>query len=61
MRAKVKTLHVPYRGTSPSVTALLSGEVDLSYISYPVLKPLLEAGKFRPPRDNRSQENRIYA
>jgi tripartite-type tricarboxylate transporter receptor subunit TctC len=48
MRAKVKTLHVPYRGTSPSVTALLSGEVDLSYISYPVLKPLLQAGKFRP-------------
>jgi tripartite-type tricarboxylate transporter receptor subunit TctC len=47
MRAKVKTMHVPYRGTSPSLSALLSGEVDLSYCGVPVIMPHIQSGRLR--------------
>ena len=48
MRAKVNTMHVPYKGTSPSLTALLGGEVDLSYCSVPVILPHIQSGRLRP-------------
>jgi len=48
IRAKVKTVHVPYRGTSPSLTGLISGEVDLSYCSVPVIMPHIQSGRLRP-------------
>jgi len=48
LRAKVKTLHVPYKGTSPSLTALIGGEVDLSYSSVPPTLPHIKSGRLRP-------------
>ena len=48
IRAKVRTLHVPYRGTSPSLTALIGGEVGLSYAGVPVLLPHIQSGRLRP-------------
>lgn len=40
-------LHVPYKGTGPAVTALLSGEVDLYFTTVPAAVPLVRANKVR--------------
>jgi len=48
IRAKVRTVHVPYRGTAPSLTALVGGEVSLSYAGVPVLMPFIKSGRLRP-------------
>ena len=40
-------LHVPYKGTGPAVTALLSGEVDLYFTTVPAAVPLVKGGRVR--------------
>jgi tripartite-type tricarboxylate transporter receptor subunit TctC len=45
--AKVSLLHVPYKGTAPAVTALLAGEVALSFSSIPSVLPHIRAGRLR--------------
>ena len=40
-------VHVPYKGTGPAVTALLSGEVDLYFATVPAAMPLVSANKLR--------------
>jgi tripartite-type tricarboxylate transporter receptor subunit TctC len=39
--------HIPYRGTSQAVPALLGGHVQVLWASYPNLKAGVEAGKIR--------------
>lgn len=43
----VNIVHIPYKGTGPAVTALLSGEVDLYFATVPAALPLVEAKKLR--------------
>lgn len=38
-------VHVPYKGTGPAVTALLSGEVDLYFTTVPAAVPLVKGGR----------------
>jgi len=40
-------LHVPYKGSAPAVTALLGGEVNLSFDTLQVLAPQVRAGKVK--------------
>ncbi len=40
-------VHVPYKGTGPAVTALLSGEVDLNFTTVPAAVPLVKSGRVR--------------
>ena len=40
-------LHVPYKGTGPAVTALLSGEVGLYFTTVPAAVPLVKSGRVR--------------
>ena len=47
LRAKVKMLHVPYKGTSPSMTAVLSGEVDMTFTNIPAALPHIKSGRLR--------------
>jgi tripartite-type tricarboxylate transporter receptor subunit TctC len=47
LRAKVKMLHVPYKGTSPAMTAVLSGEVDMTFTNIPAALPHIKSGKLR--------------
>jgi tripartite-type tricarboxylate transporter receptor subunit TctC len=46
-RAGVDLLHVPYRGSAPSATALLSGEVDSGFLSPIEVLPHIRAGRLR--------------
>jgi tripartite-type tricarboxylate transporter receptor subunit TctC len=47
LRAKVITLHVPYKGTAPSLTALIGGEVDMSYSNIPATLTHIQSGRLR--------------
>ncbi|MBO1074527.1 Bug family tripartite tricarboxylate transporter substrate binding protein [Roseomonas marmotae] len=46
-RAGLDLLHVPYRGSAPSATALLSGETDSAFLSPVEAIPHLRAGRMR--------------
>ena len=48
LRTGVKTVHVPFRGTAPSLTALLSGEVELTFANIPAIAGFVKAGRRRP-------------
>jgi tripartite-type tricarboxylate transporter receptor subunit TctC len=45
--AKLKFLHVPYRGEAPGITALLQGEVDFIAATSGPITPRIKAGEFR--------------
>jgi tripartite-type tricarboxylate transporter receptor subunit TctC len=48
MLTGTRMLHVPYKGTSPALTAILSGETQASVIALPGAVPHLKSGKLRP-------------
>jgi tripartite-type tricarboxylate transporter receptor subunit TctC len=45
--AKVKFLHVPYRGSAPALQGLLAGDVDVMFDNLGVSLPLVEAGRLK--------------
>jgi tripartite-type tricarboxylate transporter receptor subunit TctC len=45
--AKVDIMHVPYKGTSPAITGVMGGQVQLMFNSMPAVYPLAKAGKLR--------------
>ena len=46
--AHVKVSHIPYKGNSPAVLALVSGEVQAGILATPGLLPHVQAGKVVP-------------
>jgi tripartite-type tricarboxylate transporter receptor subunit TctC len=40
-------VHIPYKGTSPSLTALIAGEVDLSFANIPSIQAHVKSGRLR--------------
>ncbi len=47
MQTGTSFLHIPYRGTAPSVTDLLAGQVQVLFTGVPALLPHIKAGKMR--------------
>jgi tripartite-type tricarboxylate transporter receptor subunit TctC len=47
LMGKVDIVHVPFKGGAPATTALLSGEVDMSYENSLVIIPHVKAGRVR--------------
>lgn len=43
--AGLKIAHVPYRGAAPALTDLMGGHLDMLNADFPVLLPLVKAGK----------------
>ncbi|MFN0304465.1 MAG: Bug family tripartite tricarboxylate transporter substrate binding protein [Burkholderiales bacterium] len=43
--AGIRITHIPYKGSAPSMTALLSGEVELSFLGIPNVLPHWRSGK----------------
>lgn len=46
--AKIKMLHVPYKGATRAALALIGGEVDEVVVSVPSVMPYIKSGKVRP-------------
>jgi tripartite-type tricarboxylate transporter receptor subunit TctC len=47
LKAKFPMLHIPYKGTAPSVTDLLGGQVDATFTGAPTVLPHIRSGKLR--------------
>jgi tripartite-type tricarboxylate transporter receptor subunit TctC len=49
---KLKTglaiVHVPYKGTAPSLTSLIAGETDLTFANIPAILQHVKSGRLRP-------------
>jgi tripartite-type tricarboxylate transporter receptor subunit TctC len=48
MMAGVKIVHVPYKGSAPAQTALMSGEVDMNFENTLLVLPHIKGGRLRP-------------
>ncbi|TDP63470.1 Bug family tripartite tricarboxylate transporter substrate binding protein [Roseateles toxinivorans] len=47
LQARLFMLHIPYRGTAPSVTDLLGGQVDATFTGAPAVLPHVRNGRLR--------------
>lgn len=45
--AKVKTLHIPYRGAGPAMTDLMGGQVELFFGTAAAVAPFVDRGQLR--------------
>ena len=47
LRAGIFVAHIPYRGSVPSITDLLGGQVDATFTGAPALLPHIRSGRLR--------------
>jgi tripartite-type tricarboxylate transporter receptor subunit TctC len=47
LRAQTRLLHVPYKGLTPAINALLGGEINLLFVPPTVMLPHVKAGRLR--------------
>ncbi len=45
--AGAEILHIPYKGTAPALTEVVSGQVDLMFADLALIQPLARAGKLK--------------
>lgn len=57
--ANIKIQHVPYKGNSPAVTAILSGEVDAGVLATSGMLPHVKAGKINALAVTSRQRSRL--
>jgi tripartite-type tricarboxylate transporter receptor subunit TctC len=48
LRAGLNIVHVPYKGTAPSLTSLIAGETDLTFANIPAILQHVKSGRLRP-------------
>ena len=48
LRTGISMVHVPYKGTAPSLTALIAGEVDMTFANIPAILQHVKSGRLRP-------------
>jgi tripartite-type tricarboxylate transporter receptor subunit TctC len=48
VEAGLQMVHVPYRGSGPSIQDVAAGRVSFTIDTYPIMIPLIDAGKLRP-------------
>jgi tripartite-type tricarboxylate transporter receptor subunit TctC len=46
--AKVKMLHIPYKGGGQALTAVIAGEAQVIFSPYATAKPQMDSGRLRP-------------
>ncbi len=47
MRTGITAVHIPYKGSAPSLTALIAGEVDFSFANVTAVQGYIKAGRLR--------------
>ena len=45
--ARIRMVHIPYKGSAPAVAAVLGGEASISFSTTPAALPHIKAGKLR--------------
>ena len=45
--ARIKMLHIPYKGGGPALVDLLAGQVQVLFATYAVSKPFIDSGRVR--------------
>lgn len=48
LRSGTDIVHVPYKGSAPSLTALIAGEVDFTFANIPAILQHVKSGRLRP-------------
>ena len=48
LKTGTQITHVPYKGSSPSIAALIAGEVDLTFANIPAILQHVKSGRIRP-------------
>ena len=48
LRTKTFIVHIPYKGSAPSLTALMAAEVDFSFANIPAIHAHVKSGRLRP-------------
>jgi tripartite-type tricarboxylate transporter receptor subunit TctC len=48
LRSGTNIVHVPYKGSAPSLTALLGGEVEMTFANIPAISAHVKVGRLRP-------------
>jgi tripartite-type tricarboxylate transporter receptor subunit TctC len=48
LRTGLNIVHVPYKGTAPSLTSLIAGETDLTFANIPAINQHVKSGRLRP-------------
>ena len=47
LRTNTQIVHIPYKGTAPSLTGLIAGEVDLTFANIPAIQAHVRSGRLR--------------
>lgn len=47
LKTQIFMLHIPYRGTAPSINDLIGGQVDATFTGAPTVLPHIRSGKLR--------------
>jgi tripartite-type tricarboxylate transporter receptor subunit TctC len=45
--ARIRLVHVPYKGSGPAITDLLGGQIQLAFLGIPPVQPQIAAGRLR--------------
>lgn len=56
----IKLLHIPYKGTGPAVTDLISGRIDLMFAPGPVVQQFVQSGQLKALGVTDTQRSRFY-
>jgi tripartite-type tricarboxylate transporter receptor subunit TctC len=48
LRTGTSIVHVPFKGTAPSLAAVMGGEVDMTFANIPAILQQVRAGRLRP-------------
>ena len=48
LRTGTKMMHIPFKGTSPSLTSVVGGEVMVTFANIPAISGFLKAGRLKP-------------
>jgi tripartite-type tricarboxylate transporter receptor subunit TctC len=59
MMAGINIVHVPYKGSAPAQTALMSGEVDITFENTLIVLPQVKSGRLRPIAATGAQRSKL--
>jgi tripartite-type tricarboxylate transporter receptor subunit TctC len=48
LKTGTKMMHIPFKGTSPSLTSVVGGEVMVTFANIPAISGFLKAGRLKP-------------